>query len=404
MPTLLHAYTHVKGPAHVAIFNAGGSYILSGGQDRSIKLVNAESGAIINTYSGHGYEVLSLAVAHDNSRFASCGGDRSALYWDVPSSTIIKRFSGHTGRINSVAFNSESSVLASASFDATVRLWDLRSQQARPIQVLQEARDSVTCVFIGDREIIASSVDGHVRTYDLRMGQLQADFFDQPITSVSLTKDAQTMLVTTLGSALHLMDRQDGSELQRYDGHKNASYRIHSCFGAGEASILTGDEEGKLWKWDLTDGKHVLLSLKIAEKSLLWVEQYPGNDKDIFVTAGSDGQPSKLDTARRQRQCFSRGKNVLLHHIRLTKSSNHRSGSAMQAISMFQMEIGVDSGLISEAVLKRITTLRLARVGLLGDRLPYFINTANQRMLESWQARTRTIPECHRKEVQSLTS
>ena len=100
------------------------------------------------------------------------------------------------------------------------------------------------------------------------------------------------MLVTTLGSALHLMDRQDGSELQRYDGHKNASYRIHSCFGAGEASILTGDEEGKLWKWDLTDGKHVLLSLKIAEKSLLWVEQYPGNDKDIFVTAGSDGQVS----------------------------------------------------------------------------------------------------------------
>ena len=81
---------------------------------------------------------------------------------------------------------------------------------------------------------------------------------------------------------------------------------------------------------------------------------------------GFHAKPSKLDTARRQRQCFSRGKNVLLHHIRLTKSSNHRSGSAMQAISMFQMEIGVDSGLISEAVLKRITTLRLARVGLLG--------------------------------------
>ena len=103
----------------------------------------------------------------------------SALYWDVPSSTIIKRFSGHTGRINSVAFNGESSVLASASFDATVRLWDLRSQQGRPIQVLQEARDSVTCVLLGDREIVASSVDGHVRSYDLRVGELRADFFDR---------------------------------------------------------------------------------------------------------------------------------------------------------------------------------------------------------------------------------
>lgn len=73
---LLHSYTHAKGAAHVAVYNAGGSYILSGGQDRAIKLVNADTGAQVNTYSGHGYEVLGISVAHDNSRFASCGGDR----------------------------------------------------------------------------------------------------------------------------------------------------------------------------------------------------------------------------------------------------------------------------------------------------------------------------------------
>ena len=98
------------------------------------------------------------------------------------------------------------------------------------------------------------------------------------------------MLVSALDSTIHLMDRQDGSELQRYAGHSNRSYRIHSCFGAGEASILAGDEDGMLWKWDLADGKHVLATAKVAEKSLLWVEQYPGDDKDMFVTAGSDGQ------------------------------------------------------------------------------------------------------------------
>lgn len=76
MPELLHSWSHVKGPAHVATYNAGGSYILSGGQDRTIKLVNSASGALVNTYSGHGYEVLGIAVSHDNSRFASCGGDR----------------------------------------------------------------------------------------------------------------------------------------------------------------------------------------------------------------------------------------------------------------------------------------------------------------------------------------
>jgi len=113
-------------------------------------------------------------------------GTYSVIYWDVPSSQIIKRFTGHNSRINSVAFNAESTLVASASFDATIRLWDLRSQQPRPVQVLQEAKDSVTHVVIGDREIVASSVDGNVRTYDLRAGELRTDFFDRTFSYTSL--------------------------------------------------------------------------------------------------------------------------------------------------------------------------------------------------------------------------
>lgn len=110
-----------------------------------------------------------------------------------------------------------------------------------------------------------------------------------PVTSVTTTKDAQTMLVTTLNSAIHLMDREDGSELQRYTGHKNTSYRIHSSLGHGEATVLSGDEDGKLWSWDLADGKHVKMDEKLHTKSILWVEQSPDNTVNQVVTAGSDG-------------------------------------------------------------------------------------------------------------------
>lgn len=99
------------------------------------------------------------------------------------------------------------------------------------------------------------------------------------------------MLVTALDSTLHLMDRSDGSELQRYSGHQNTSYRIHSTIGHGEATVMTGDEEGRLWRWDLADGKSVLLKDKIHDKSVLWVEQNPDPARgDNFVTAGGDGQ------------------------------------------------------------------------------------------------------------------
>ena len=52
-----------KGTVNVATYAKGtAKYLLSGGQDRTIRLWNPSIGTEIKTYSGHGYEVLSVAV------------------------------------------------------------------------------------------------------------------------------------------------------------------------------------------------------------------------------------------------------------------------------------------------------------------------------------------------------
>ena len=45
----------------------------------------------------------------------------------------------------------------------------------KPIQVLEEARDSVSSLHVVGHEIVTGSVDGRVRMYDLRMGMLFVD-------------------------------------------------------------------------------------------------------------------------------------------------------------------------------------------------------------------------------------
>jgi mitogen-activated protein kinase organizer 1 len=50
-----------------------------------------------------------------------------------------------------------------------------RSQNRTPIQILDDAKDAIQTLHIRGPRIITGSVDGHVRTYDLRMGQLRAD-------------------------------------------------------------------------------------------------------------------------------------------------------------------------------------------------------------------------------------
>jgi mitogen-activated protein kinase organizer 1 len=52
-----------KGPVNCARYSNGtAKYILTGGQDRTIRLWNATQGTEIKKFSGHGYEVLSVSV------------------------------------------------------------------------------------------------------------------------------------------------------------------------------------------------------------------------------------------------------------------------------------------------------------------------------------------------------
>jgi mitogen-activated protein kinase organizer 1 len=154
----------------------------------------------------------------------------------------------------------------------------LRAQSRHPIQVLEEARDSVQTLHVGSTTITTGSVDGHVRTYDLRKGELRSDYIGRecllqvaklecshdrldPVSAVVPTQDSQTMLVTTLDSHIRLMDMTTGKMLNDFTGHKNDSYRCRACFGHGEASVVCGDEGGMVWAWDLLDVRSLLQTL-----------------------------------------------------------------------------------------------------------------------------------------------
>ena len=208
-------------------------------------------------------------MSADNASFASVGGDRSVFLWDVSTAKTIRRFGGnhgHTARINCVTFAGQGeSCLVSGSFDASVRIWDVRSGSGSPIMVLEEARDSVSCIFAGEGyEILSGSVDGRVRCYDVRMGRVETDVIGAPVTSLRRTRDGKGVLVGSLDSCVRLMDREGGGLLRSYkgDGWRNDEFRVRSAFGGNERWVLCGNEEvkgpdGEVVVWDTLSGKVV---------------------------------------------------------------------------------------------------------------------------------------------------
>ena len=266
------------GPVHAVTFSSGsGQYLLTGSQDRSIRLFNPSTSKLIQTYSAHGYEVLDLAVAEDNSKFVSVGGDKTVFVWDVATAQTIRRFNGHAGRINACSFGGEGgdgsgeSVVVTGSFDGTVKCWDLRSRSEKALCTFAEAKDSVSCVEAQGGLIYAGSVDGRVRVYDLAMGTVDVDVLGASVTSISPSKAADSYLVSTLDSKVRMMDRGTGKCLQTFQNGEfhNDTYRIRSALAQTDACAISGAEHGSVFVWDVLTGnlKERVWHVERAEKT-----------------------------------------------------------------------------------------------------------------------------------------
>lgn len=165
---------------------ADGNYCMTCGSDNQLKLWNPNEGNLLATYSGHGQEVMDAAAACDNAQLVSGGLDKSVILWDVADARVIRKFRGHAGCVNCVKFNEESTVIISGSLDGSVRIWDCKSNKV--IQIFEEAKDSVTSLCISDHEILTGSVDGRLRRYDIRHGQLLEDYIGSEHFSLLLSK------------------------------------------------------------------------------------------------------------------------------------------------------------------------------------------------------------------------
>ncbi|PYH87899.1 WD repeat protein [Aspergillus ellipticus CBS 707.79] len=287
---LVHTLKTHNGPVNAVTFSSSpGTYVLTGSSDRAVHLSRAlptehknhapvETTSPIQKYEAHGYSVLDVAVAADNSRFASVGGDRQVFLWDVEQGGTIRRWSGHNARVETVQFGGEGdSVVVTGSADTTINIWDTKSNSYKPIQTLTEARDTVSSlhVHMPSYSIASGSYDGHVRIYDLRMGGTTVDVLAHPVTSVRGSNDGNAVLASTLDGRIRMLDRADGKLLKAFGGegegedtgvdkratYRNSELRIRSVFAKADAVVMSGSEadshtgQAGVFAWDVLSGE-----------------------------------------------------------------------------------------------------------------------------------------------------
>jgi mitogen-activated protein kinase organizer 1 len=88
-------------------------------------------------------------------------------------------------------------LLATGGYDCEVRFWDLKDRKASYcIQKIKECKDSVTSLAFDKHSLIVSSMDGKIRTFDIRMGCITEDSFNIGILNCSLSHDNRLLTLS----------------------------------------------------------------------------------------------------------------------------------------------------------------------------------------------------------------
>ncbi|KAL7531355.1 hypothetical protein ACHAXR_003993 [Thalassiosira sp. AJA248-18] len=222
----------------------------------------------MQTYAdGHLHPIHSIATNSSSTTLLSAS-DKTLLATDLITAQTKQKWWGHSARIEYVtclgggandtssATNNNSGsngeeVYATASYDSTVRLWDARSRSKEPLMILDQAKDAVTCVAAGkggEAQIITSSVDGKIRTYDLRTAQLITEDIGEPITSFSITTDGESIAASCLDGIIRLwgLNTIQKSRVFQKLHPRSKNYKVECTFTANDEYLISGSECGAL--------------------------------------------------------------------------------------------------------------------------------------------------------------
>jgi WD40 repeat protein len=160
---------------------------------------------VVRTLEGHP-TVSAIAISADGQTLVSGGQDKTIKVWELQTGELKKTLRSDSGAINALAISPDSKTVVSGSGDRLVRIWNINSNQ--PQKILRGHSGNVTHVDISsDGKTIISLDRGRypeIKVWNLTTGEQKAKLPYSHFDDIS--PDGRTVLLTLPSSKLVAWD------------------------------------------------------------------------------------------------------------------------------------------------------------------------------------------------------
>ncbi|HUU19879.1 MAG TPA: protein kinase [Sedimentisphaerales bacterium] len=248
---------HKDGISSVA-FSPDGKCIVSGSEDKTIKIWDAATGAQLMTLYGHEDEVISVTISPDSQRIASGDMDKTIKVWNAVTGTEVMTLRGHKGGINSVAFSPDGKRIASGSRDRTIKIWDAATDVE--LMTLRGHNGRIASVAFspdGRRIVSAGNNDATIKIWDSASGDELMTLRGHGgwIHSIVFSPDGKRIVSGCGDNTIKVWDATIRGEAVTLSGHEDG---IWSVAFSPDSKRIVGGVESTLKVWDSATGTEVM--------------------------------------------------------------------------------------------------------------------------------------------------
>ena len=217
--------------------------IAVGLQSGNIIIIDAITGICKSVLSGHTDDVTSLAFSLDGASLVSGSNNKTLKLWDVQTGGVIKTFCGHANNVCSTSISPDCTMIASGSWDHKIHLWDVQTGECSHIIEQNGYVDHVEFSPVDPQHLISVS-GGTIQKWDINGHQIGPAYHG----SCAAFSPDGTQFVSG-GEMITIRNSDSGATVAEFLAPKNT---IHHCCFSPNGRYVAIDTGTTAYIWNIT--------------------------------------------------------------------------------------------------------------------------------------------------------
>ena len=240
---------HNRGAEGLAIYD---SSVVTGSWNNNIVISSLTGETMKLIKQAHKSDVIDIEVEANGTFFVSVGLDRTVKIWSTENGTLLKSISTPVNAIDASISTGVDILIAVAALNGMVYIYDYES--GKQVSLFRATSQySTTVQFIDKNRIAAAGADGYIVIWDISNSKELIRFkaHNQRINVLRISKDASMLASAGWDKSVKIWNVNDSSNVATFSTkEQNAIESLEFSFN--DKFILAGDRSGNIITWNIS--------------------------------------------------------------------------------------------------------------------------------------------------------